>query len=509
MERWYLLVRQALLTAWRRRWVLVATAWVVCLIGWVGVYRIPDSYESQTRLYVDADSVLTPLLHGLAIDTATANQLDIMQRTLLSRPNLEKLIGMTDLNLSLTDPQQRDRLVIRLGREITVASEGRNLFTVTYRNNDRKLAHDVVAGLANIFMERANASNRAEMNNAQKFLNQQIAFYEVQLRAAEQRRADFRRKYLDILPLESNGGISRLDSARVAVRDLGSELRDALEKRTAFREAERVTPRVVTPAMGVGGGISPQDPLTAAEAKLSELRVRFTDQNPDVIIARQLVDSLRASPNRMAATPTPKIGERTLANPGYEQVKLRLIEAETTVSSLQARLDTARTDLTRMEELARAAPQVDAEYQDLDRGYNVLRKNYEELLARRESSNITAAADTGADKVRFRVVDPPQLPSTPVAPNRLMLISLVFVAGLGAAIGLGIAFSQMDQSISDVGHLRDFGLPVLGGISVVPSSFHRHWVPSHGLGIVASILLLMLIYGGLAGQIITHYKVFL
>src|SRR5204862_2493339 len=140
----------------------------------------------------------------------------------------------------------------------------------------------------------------------------------------------------------------------------------------------------------------------------------------------------------------------TLPNPVYEQVKLRLIEADGTISSLQGRLDTARHDLDRMEELARAAPQVQAEYEDLDRGYNVLRKNYEELLARREASKITAAADNGADKVRLRVVDPPQAPTLPSAPNRLILISLALLAGLVVAGGLTILLSQLHQSISDL-----------------------------------------------------------
>src|SRR5690348_1710999 len=106
MERWYLLVRQASATAWRWRWLLVATAWSVCLAGWAAVATIPDYYASEARLYVDADAVLTPLLRGLAIDTATANQLDVMQKTLLSRPNLEKLIAMTDLELGAKNPEQ-------------------------------------------------------------------------------------------------------------------------------------------------------------------------------------------------------------------------------------------------------------------------------------------------------------------------------------------------------------------------------------------------------------------
>jgi hypothetical protein len=174
---------------------------------------------------------------------------------------------------------------------------------------------------------------------------------------------------------------------------------------------------------------------------------------------------------------------------------------------LKSRLDTARTELAKMEELARAAPQVEAEYQDLDRGYNVLRKNYEELLARREASKITAAADTGADKVRLRVIDPPQVPTMPTAPNRLMLISLAFVAGLGVTGALAILLSQLDRSISDLSRLRELGFPVLGGISIVPSLLKRTQIYPQILSLCASVLLLLIVYAGLAGRVILGQKV--
>src|SRR5438874_6268827 len=152
MDRWYLLARQVLAAAWRWRWLLVVSAWSVSLIGWVAASAVPDVYESQARLYVDADAVLTPLLRGIAIDSQMANQLDVMQKTLLSRPNLRKLIAATDLNLSVSTPQQKDGLVQSLVREVKVTAEGRNLFTVAYRNSSPKTAHEVVAGLVNIFM---------------------------------------------------------------------------------------------------------------------------------------------------------------------------------------------------------------------------------------------------------------------------------------------------------------------------------------------------------------------
>ena len=65
---------------------------------------IPNQFESSARLYVDADAILTPLLRGIAAESAPTTQLEILQRTLLSRPNLEKLISKTDLDLTVNSP---------------------------------------------------------------------------------------------------------------------------------------------------------------------------------------------------------------------------------------------------------------------------------------------------------------------------------------------------------------------------------------------------------------------
>ncbi len=87
---------------WRHRWLAVGTAWLVCTAGWIGVAIVPTKYESSARVYLNADPLLTPLLQGLAADTDPGRQLDFMQRTLLSRPNLEQLIRLTDLDTGVT-----------------------------------------------------------------------------------------------------------------------------------------------------------------------------------------------------------------------------------------------------------------------------------------------------------------------------------------------------------------------------------------------------------------------
>src|SRR5271169_5876959 len=92
-----LLIRY-LTAMWRRRWAAILTCWIVCVAGWTAVVMVPRQYESQGRFYVDVDSLLTPVLSGIAIDANPAQHLDYLRNTLLSRPNLERVIHLANLD---------------------------------------------------------------------------------------------------------------------------------------------------------------------------------------------------------------------------------------------------------------------------------------------------------------------------------------------------------------------------------------------------------------------------
>src|ERR1700712_1298446 len=301
MESLRVLLQHYVKSAWRRRWAGVAAAWLICGAGWAVVYSMPNQYESSARMFVDADAVLTPLLRGLAADNSALTQLDILQRTLLSGPNIEKLINKTDLDLSVNGPGDRESLVKALSTQIRVTPQTRNLFTISYRNPSPKMAYDVVQTLLTIFIESATGGNRTDMENARRFLEHQISSYEQQLRAAERRRADFRAKYADMLPNDNGGTSTNLDGARSAARTLAGELQDATMKRDALKlELTNTPPLGVVEKggsyTGAGGarGAAPLSRLDQAVQDLAELRLRYTDAYPDVIAARKRIEELRA-----------------------------------------------------------------------------------------------------------------------------------------------------------------------------------------------------------------------
>jgi len=499
----FTLIRRSLKSAWRRRWLGVAIAWVVCLAGWAVISRLPNQYQASARLYINSDAVLTPLLKGLAADASPDSQLKLLQGTLLSRPNIQTLISKTDLDLSVTDPAQRDMLVTSLMTDITVKPDTKlNLFTITYSNSNPKLARDVVQALLTIFTESATGGNRRDMQNARIFLQHQIASYEQQLRVAEARRAEFRTKYPG-LTVADNGN-AQGDVATNPVEALQTHLNQvdaALENKSiiaaAFKkELETMQPTITESA--AGGGAGGHEPMTLSQAqdKLRLLRLKYTDEFPDVVSTQQLIASLKASPTHGAAA-----GQRTMPNPAYEAMRLKLIDVTADAESLKKQQAALQEYRTKLEELQRNRPALIAEYQNISRGYAVLRKNYDDLLARLQSANIGEAADTQADKVQIRVIDPPVVPRVPSAPNRLVMLSIVLVVGVAAGIAAPVLLSQIDRSFWVVEDLRSLGLPVLGGISLLTAiPLHRRLMAVTSFGI--AVVVLISLYGGLMFRIL-------
>jgi polysaccharide chain length determinant protein (PEP-CTERM system associated) len=497
---------------WRHKWLGVATAWLVCTVGWIGVALVPTKYESLARVYLNADPLLTPLLKGLAADTDPTRQLDFMQRTLLSRPNLEQLVRLTDLDIGVTTAGQKEALYKRLASDVSVAPVTLNLLTLSYRDQDPNTAKNVVQALLTIFAEKTAGSSRADMDSAQRFLDTEVTSYRDQLRAAEKRRAELAQQYPDIVsnrpPDAGPGGdesLSRLDQTRAAVTRLKLDLADAVTKRDAMQKQLAAVPAMLSverapQVIVTGGRLSPIDErLQDLRRNLDTMRLKYTEDHPDVKAARKQIVQIEAEAAK-ASGGAGKPGGATkgeVANSVYDQIKVRLVDAEAAAAAVQRRLDEAQSDQERIEKVAASAPGVLVQAQDLDRDYSVLKRNYQELVARREATQIANAADTKTEKIQFRIVDPPQVPTLPAAPNRPMLVSMVLLFGIGGGLAVPLALTQIDRSFATIGQLRNLGLPILGSVSRLSLGAARRRAMIQLAGVCASAFLLIAVYGTL------------
>jgi polysaccharide chain length determinant protein (PEP-CTERM system associated) len=477
--------------AWRRRWWGVAAAWMICIAGWIGVATLPNQFEANARVYIDADAFLTPLLKGIAVESSLQDELDLLQHMLLSRPNLERIISKTDLQLDAATPTDTERLVERLGDRIKVVAQTRNIFSITYRNPRPQLASDVVQAVLASFIENKAGDNRDEIDRATVFLDSQIGNYEKQLREAESRRALFRKKYVDLLPGDS--GVNRLEIARSQVKLLTGQLADAKARRILI--AAQLANTQATFGAGGGPAGDPENSLRNAEGKLRELKQIYTDQYPEVISQQKLVDSLKATPPKNA-TVDGNGRERPVSNPVFEQFKLQLVETDAQIQSTERQIDDAKAEQERLDKIAKGVPELEAQFINLNRDYDVVRKNYDELVSRREGMRISDAAQKKASNIKLVIIDPPTVPRLPVAPNRILLSIGVLLAGIGAGAGVVGAMLAFDQSFHTLTDLRALGIPVIGSVSLaaLPPTIWERLKQVGAFG--GAVALLALVLGG-------------
>jgi polysaccharide chain length determinant protein (PEP-CTERM system associated) len=477
------LLRQAgaiLRAMWRHRWLGLVVAWMAGLIGVVAVMRVPDKYEASARIFVDTQSILQPLMAGLTVQPNIEQQVTMLSRTLISRPNVERLVRMADLDLNVKSKSDQEDMIDTLMKTLEIKSAGRdNLYTLAYRDPDPDKAKRVVQSLVSIFIESSLGDKRKDSSTARQFIEEQVKAYEKKLEDAEARLKEFKLRNLDMQVGEGKGLVGRISEITESLAKARLDLHEAENARDAIkRQLVGEDPVLLPDTPGSESSVSIPEidgRIEAQKRNLDALLQRFTDQHPDVVGTRRVIKELEEqkrqeiAARKKAAAANPVVASIN-ANPAYQQMKVSLTEAEATVASLRVRVAEYEARYRRAMDTMKEAPQVEAEYTQLNRDYDINKKNYDALVARRESASMTGELESAGNVADFRLIDPPRTSKNPVAPNRLLLLPGALLIALLAGMGTSFVASQLRPVFFDGRLLRDVtGLPLLGTVSQLRS----------------------------------------
>jgi polysaccharide chain length determinant protein (PEP-CTERM system associated) len=487
------IVRQALAILrgmWKFRWPALITSWVVALVGVIVVFKIPDQYEASARIYVDTQSILKPLMSGLTVQPNVQQQITMLSRTLMSRPNIEKLIRMADLDLKADTKAQQEALVERLMQDIQIRDTTRdNLYTLAYRDSDQERAKKVIQSMVSIFVESSLGASRKDTDSAKNFLNDQIKQYEAKLEAAETRMKDFRLRNLDMQSPDGKDATTRVAEISAQLQQAQLDLHEAESSRDAAKkqlaQMNGQSKDLLTQSLLQESAISVATPeldsrIDALKRNLDGLLQRFTEQHPDVIATRKLIQDLEAQKKKEVA----KLRKEALAAPmstggagsslAAQELSRALATSEVQVAAMQARVADYSARLARARAALKTAPEIEAEAAQLNRDYDITKKNYLDLVARRQAAVMSGELESASGVADFRLIDPPRVTPKPVAPNRLLLLPIALVVALAAGLFFAFAASQLRPVYSDGAELRTkTGLPLLGVVSMVMSDIDR------------------------------------
>jgi polysaccharide chain length determinant protein (PEP-CTERM system associated) len=509
-------LKSLLRSFWLHRWLGLGVAWLIGILGAATVYIIPDQYEANAKVYVDTQSILKPLMRDLAVQPNVDQQITMMSRTLLSRPNIEKVIRMSDMDVRARTPAERDRMIDDLLKNVEMrVAGGTNLYQIIYKNRNQEEAKRVVASLLTLFVEQNLGDKRKDSDQARRFIDEQIKVYEQKLVSAENALKEFKLRNMETMPGQRTDYFSRMNDLGGTLNQAKLELREAEMARDAIKrqigsEPPTIAVADIEPIAPANSGASAAqfpsqgsaDPLleqrlVTLRKSLDDMRLRFTDEHPDVRGAKRIIEQLeeqrkeqieastaaiararsaaqRAAESKGSGSPA-AASAATKPNPVYEQMRVSMAESEAQIAALRARVGEFEGRVGRLQGLAAAVPKVEAEFSQLNRDYDINRDNYQKLLARREAAQISGEMDASSGVAEFRVIEPPRVNPRAVWPNRPQLLGVAFLAALGAGGLATVIRSQLSPVFTDRRALRSvLNVPMLGTVSLIRTGAYRN-----------------------------------
>lgn len=468
--------------AWRFRKIALKVAWGTALGLWIIIFLVPNTYESYASVFVDTQTTLDEATRGLSLGNNIDSQIQRVREAILGGPELNEVASQTNLLAGALTPAQQQLVIEQLRKNIDIegnldADGTRALFTITYKDQDRARSLQVVDRLLNTFVEGSLGGKQQGSEEAEDFLTTQIADYGRRLSASEQRLAAFKKTNIGLLPDQQGDYFARLQSENDALSKAKQNLDLAVHKRDALAEELRTGQRFTAgPSSQVE---EPQDPalldtegeITKTRQKLNQLLLKFTDQYPDVIALRQTLKTLEAREKvQLAAAKHGDLGAAAelhlAANPVYQRIQEKYDEQQVNIATLQESIVDQEKDIANLRALVSTAPEVQAQYAQLTRDYDVTKTQYNALLGRLDSARLgQQAASTGV--VKFQVIDPPTSKFQPVSPPRPLLIIGALLFALAAGLGTGYVLHMLQPVFVSARQLSAAtGLTVLGAVSL-------------------------------------------
>lgn len=491
---------------WKYRWYAVVTAWVIALAGSVVVYRLPDSYQSSARVFVDTESILKPLLAGMTTMPNVEQQVSIMSRTLLSRPNIERVVRMVDLDIKANSGLAHEKLIDSLASQIKISGTVQNdIYTITYTGQNPKLAKDVVQALLTIFVEGSFGDKKQDSKKAIQFIDDQIKAYEEKLAAAENAVKEFKLKHMGLLPQQGGDYGTKLMEASENLNRARLELAEAEQARDAIKKQmfgdEFSSKSSYTAAPVTDPDIDAR--IQALNKNLDTLRLQYTEQHPDIVAAKRLLAQLEARNTEVSRqrklTGDPGIN----ASPALQQMKVSLSDTEARVASLRVRVQEYASRVARLKEMSAEAPEVETQLAQLNRDYQVNKENYEKLVTSREAAKLSGELSATTEMMTFRVIDPPSTPLAPTGPSRPRLMSLVFAGALAVGIGVALLLNFIRPTFLTQSALHEItGLPVLGSVSMNWTAAEKQRRKKSTYAFGGALILLLVLYSGVMAKVL-------
>jgi polysaccharide chain length determinant protein (PEP-CTERM system associated) len=466
---------------WRRRWLSITTAWLICLIGWAAIALWPTSFMASAVIQADISQLASA---DASSGSGTAPPADLFKSLLLSDEGLLALQDDVKLDPAKSATIQQD---------LTLRSTAPPLFVATYSHESPEVAQQVLETLIQGFRNRRETS-LGEAQQAIEALDEQIDRQKAVIQVAKADLDAFRTDNADYLD-DAGNRAAELAILEEEVAGLEKQVNDTVVLRDDIA-AELVKVRDV-PAEARPGIDGPELNAQRAtlEAELGKLRERYADTHPYVTAVFDAIEAIDSKIENQAANASAEVA----SNGGEidrEALEQRHGELIVGVATLNTRLEGKRREIELLETLTRTTSSVEADFRQLLAEKDALEGALTRLEQRREKLRGEEREEAGKDT--FRLISKPELPSEPVGPSRLMALAAVLLGGVGLSAAAAVIRNRVTGVFESAWQLRKrFDVGVLGTISEVMTPAERRRLGYSRIGFALACFALIGAFSGL------------
>ena len=468
----------------RRKWLLILPVIAItAAVAWV-VFRLPDIYESTTLIVVRPSNLPQGVVPQLSEDSIT-RQLTAINQVVASRSSLEPLVEKYELykaerlrGMPMESAIERTRDDINVGVNKT-RNDITHGFNISFRYRDPRIAQAITAELGSKYINFQTQETLNSNRAAVTFFDNQVNQAREALSAVDKQRQEFMANNVGKLPSEAQSLLSQLAGLREQQKALIAEvgrLQDrrtaqanhlALLKQTVVQNIEEVSQNLTDPKTTMGWA-QLVTRKAALEGELTRLKQEYTNIHPDVIAKQKELDQVSDDMKQQIDDWQEKIKEkqkklsgRTDLGIGVAEQELKLVDGE--IKRQQQLLTDNDKAIASIVDRLNQVPGVEVALGAIERDYQTKKNAYDSLVQQQQRITLGADANAQQQGEGIEVIDPANLPATPVAPKRLMLSTLGLVVGL--AMGLMLVAVVEGPRLLTIQNSEDArhytGLPVL------------------------------------------------
>ncbi|HLI62864.1 MAG TPA: Wzz/FepE/Etk N-terminal domain-containing protein [Terriglobales bacterium] len=491
----------------RRKWWILGPLFFGWLIVFASAWFLPPTYTSESTVLVEPPKVPSNLVEP-NVQVDLADRVQSMSTQVLSRTRLLNLIQRFNLYpgyASSPDDQvekMRDDIKMELihGESNISGKEELVAFKVSYKAPTPDVAQKVTIALTSFFVDENVRASQEQSEATTLFLDSQVRALGQTLADEEAKVRAFESEHDGTLPQQLDSNIHILQGIQQQMQAAQSARERALEQQTYLNSLQAQYQNVSDT------GIAPQsvdEQLNSARTSLAAMETRYTDEHPDVVKLKETIASLEKLKKQMADEERDKM--ETGSSPAAVKQNNAMLQLKTQMKLNREEIDKDTQQLQRLQQEAQvyqarlnATPAVEAQMADMMRDYGNMKKEYQDLMAKKETSALATSLERQQQGAQFRVIDPPSLPDKPSFPDRFKFSLAAVGTGFALALLCGFGSEFLDDRIRGEQALTDtVNLPILGEIpplSTAKELRRARWAPR--LALVAAILCLILLPSG-------------